>query len=537
MASLVEPDLAAEGAAALARGDWGRARDAFAGVLRDEDSAEAWEGLGWAGWWLDDEALTLSARERAYRAFRARGDTCGAGRAAAWLAADYSEFRGEDAVARGWLGRARRLLDTAPACPEHGWIDLIEASSAFSAERDPAERIVLARRAAAIGRAEGVADLEALGLAVEGSALVIAGEVAEGMERLDEAAAVAAGEELELPVTHGWALCCVVSACDGVGDLPRAAQWSHAMRGFAERWGARQLRAVCRSAYGRVLAARGDWPAAEAELQRAVADMTASRPGMAAGSMVRLAELRARQGRTDEARELFGRAGTHPLAVTGLGALALQAGDADAAADAAERVLRRLGGVLDRVPALALAVRADIRRGRLEHAAAACVELQDCADRLGTPYLLGQAHLVAGELAAAQGDAGAARCACEDAIDRFTEIGAPYDAALARVELARALTALGRPEHAAEELAAARDTFAHLGIAAAAPCAGGENELTARELEVLRLVAAGLGDAEIAGRLVVSQHTVHRHVANVRTKLRLPSRAAAVAYAARAGLL
>lgn len=152
---------------------------------------------------------------------------------------------------------------------------------------------------------------------------------------------------------------------------------------------------------------------------------------------------------------------------------------------------------------------------------------------------------MAGELAAQRGDDQAARRAYEDAVDRFDEGATPYDAALARLALARALARLGREEGAALEARAARDALAPFGAANAvsgdAPADAERRalfaDLTPRELEVLQLVALGLGDAEIAERLTLSPHTVHRHVANVRTKLRLPSRAAAVAYAARAGLL
>jgi DNA-binding NarL/FixJ family response regulator len=149
-------------------------------------------------------------------------------------------------------------------------------------------------------------------------------------------------------------------------------------------------------------------------------------------------------------------------------------------------------------------------------------------------------------VAEARGDHEAARRECEDAVDEFTSESAPYDAAQARLVLARALAGLGRREAAAEEAQAARDAFATLGAPADQALADallvggsgdGLGELTARELEVLKLVAQGLSDSEIAERLVVSPHTVHRHVANVRAKLRLPSRAAAVAYAAREGLL
>jgi len=205
--------------------------------------------------------------------------------------------------------------------------------------------------------------------------------------------------------------------------------------------------------------------------------------------------------------------------------------------------------VLGRFPALELLMRAQVQAGRLGAAAQALAALERAGDRLGTPYLLGRVRLAAGQLALARGDHEEARRASEDAIDRLADSAAPYDTAVARVELARALGALRRPEGAAAEARAARDAFAALGAArelerAEALLAGGPaaaadplGELSAREVEVLGLVAQGLGDAGIAQRLYLSPHTVHRHVANVRMKLRLPSRTAAVAYAARAGLL
>ena len=99
-----------DGNAALAGGDWESAREAFSAALEAQESGAAWEGLGWAAWWLSDEALTLRSRESAYRAYRAEGEDAAAGRVAAWLSTDFREFRGEDAVARGWLVRAHRLL-------------------------------------------------------------------------------------------------------------------------------------------------------------------------------------------------------------------------------------------------------------------------------------------------------------------------------------------------------------------------------------------------------------------------------------------
>ena len=538
-----------EGREALARGAWPQAREAFEAALALEDAPEAWEGLGWAAWWLSDEALTLRAREAAYRGYRARGDDAEAGAVAAWLGSDYREFRGEDAVGRGWLKRSHRLLDPLPESVAHGWLALTEGSFALNVDGDPEAAARFARTAARLGRELGVADLEAVGLAQEGIAEVVCGRVAEGMRNLDEASTIASAEELQLPLSQGWALCYLIAACDGVGDFPRAKQWCEAMRDIAERWSARMLIGVCRSTYGRVLATSGDWARAEDELVGAVDDLESTRPGQASGGLARLGELRARQGRADEARGLFERAGTAGL--LGLGELALHDDDAAGAADAAERVLRRLPqvDVLGRFPALELLVRAQVEAGRLDEAARAFEALEEAGERLGTSYLLGRVRLAAGQLALARGDHEEARRASEDAIDRLAESAAPYDAAVARVELARALGALRRPDGAAAEARAARDAFAALGAkrelerteallagdggAAADPL----GELSRRELEVLRHVAQGLVDAEIAQKLFLSPHTVHRHVANVRTKLRLPSRTAAVAYAARGGLL
>jgi tetratricopeptide (TPR) repeat protein len=315
-------DALAAGSDALRRGEWKEARDHFQSALAAEETGAAWEGLGWAGWWLHDPDLTIGTRERAYRAFRGAGDRAGAGRVAAWLASDYLEFRGEDAVARGWLERSRRMLDDLPEGEEHGWLALNEGGYAANVDADLERAGALAASATALGRKLGVADLEAVGLALEGITLVRRGAVEEGMRLLDEASVVAASEDVSLPIARGWALCYLISACEGVGDFRRAVQWCEIAGRLAERWGARQMLGVCRSAYGNVLATNGDWAAAEQVLTAAVGDLQAARPGMAAGGLARLGALRVRQGRIDEARALFEQAGAHRLALVGLGSLA-----------------------------------------------------------------------------------------------------------------------------------------------------------------------------------------------------------------------
>ncbi len=550
-----EVDPRSAGEVALSRAAWNEAREHFERAVLEEDSAAAWEGLSWANWWLGDTEPMFAARERAFRAFRQAEDARGAARIAAWLANDAVDFRGEHAVASGWLERARRLLAEDRRCPEYGWLLFLDGYLSLKLDGDVEAGVERGRAAAALGAELGVADLEALGRAVEGDSLVTGGAIEEGLRCLDEAAALAATEEFEYPtITPAFTQCILISTCEKAGDFGRVAQWCEAMRAIGEQLDGRHVVGVCRSAYGNVLTARGEWPQAELELTDALGALEATRPGLAPAGLVRLGELRVRQGRAEEARELFERAGAEPMALTGLGTLSLQQGDAREAAEVAERILRRPGGPLDRVPPLELLARARHRLGEVEAAAAALDRLEALVAGRPTPYLSGRVRLVAGELALAGGEAESARRLLEDAVDFFAESSAPYEGALARLTLAAALARLGRAEAAEREAAAAAARFAELGASAdveraerigkrtaTAPGAEAEGaepgELTPRELEVLRLVAQGMSDAEIAAQLVVSPHTVHRHVANVRTKLRLPSRAAAVAYAAREGLI
>jgi DNA-binding NarL/FixJ family response regulator len=537
----------AAGQEALARGAWEEARERFAEATATDGgpaSAEAWEGLSWAAWWLGDEETTLHAREQAYRAFADAGDACGAARAAGWLGSDLHDFRGDDALAWVWLRRARQAVECHEPCRELGWILLLE-SVMVRCEPDPLKTVAMTREAVELARAIGDTGVEAVALSMLGAALIDAGEADEGVRRLDEAGALVVGDDFADAVASGWALCHTVAGCADVGDFSRAEQWARTLHRFSTAYSARQFFGTCRTAYGSVLTRRGDWPSAEEELTSALADLQAVRRPMAGSTAVRLGELRLRQGRHDEARQLFESAAPGLGAILGLGELALEQDDPTSAAEAAERVLRRLGeaNVLTRFAALELLARARCAAGDRAGAQAAAANVSDAAARLGTPYMRARGALVLAEVLAGSEDHAGARQVAEDAADLFAGCSAPYEAARARLVLARALEGLGRTEQAATERAAAQQVLARLGArgdaaaATGAQAAASTDELSPRELDVLRLVAQGLSDAQIAERLFLSPHTVHRHVANVRTKLRLPSRTAAVAYAARAGLL
>jgi ATP/maltotriose-dependent transcriptional regulator MalT len=526
------------GRAALREGAWAEARARFEEAVAATRSPQAWEGVSRAAWWLGDQEQTMTARECAYRGYRQAADVFGAARMAMWLASDHFDFRGDDAVASAWLQRGRALLRDEEPCAEEGYITLLEADIALFAESDPARAERLAREALELARRVDDTGVEVVALAVLGCALVASGAVDEGLRRLDECASLAVGEEFAETAAPGWALCHTVSACADVGDFARAAQWCRALHTWSAVWQARHFFGVCRTAYGDVLATMGDWGSAEQELLSALEDLRATRPAIARPTAVRLGRLRVRQGAVAEARALFEAALPLPEAILALGELDLAAGDAAAAADAADRVLRRAGAenVLDCFPALELLARARAAAGDMDAAAAAAERVERAAARLATPYMHGRSRLVCANVLSATGDDDGARQAAEDAVDLFAACAAPYEAAEARLALSLALEALGRSERAATEARGARDAFALLGVRGGAPGGGGA-ELSPREVDILRLVARGLTDAHIAERLFLSPHTVHRHIANIRTRLRVTSRAAAVAHATRHGLL
>jgi DNA-binding NarL/FixJ family response regulator len=558
------PDFVTTGWRELASGAWEEARASFAVALRQEETAEALEGLGWATWWLNDVDATFRAREAAYRRYRETNDQRAAARMAIVLAADYFLRRGEYAVTNGWFQRAHHLLEGIETCSEHAMLAIWESYVAAVYHHDIAAARRLGAQGRAWARALGEIDLEMLAQAALGFATVCEGDLDQGMRLLDEATAAAVAGEMTDPDAIVTTCCYLISACERVRDYERAAQWCERAIALSARWSYRFMFAYCRSHYAGVLLWRGAWPEAEAELRAATEELATTFPAMAAEGIARLAELRRRQGRPDEAHALLDRLDSHPLralgrrlALLGRAALALDRGDPAAAVELAERYLR---GVpvhdrVERVDGLELLIRGHAALGRLDRAAHSLGALQTITAAIATPSLRAATAFAAGVVAAAGADHEEARRRFEDAIDLFGQSGAPFEAARARLELASVLAAAARPEAATQEARAALADFTALGavqaseqaVALLARCeAMGikrvtipdmAHRLTPRELEVLRLVAQGLGDKEVAATLHLSEHTVHRHIANILNKLDVPSRTAAVAHAANRGLL
>jgi ATP/maltotriose-dependent transcriptional regulator MalT len=323
------------------------------------------------------------------------------------------------------------------------------------------------------------------------------------------------------------------------------------MREYADISQMALLRGVCQVRLAGVLIWRGDWREAERKLLDAARRLLPQRGRRAADGTVRLAELRRRQGRLTEAEDLFRAVEWHPLALLGLAELSLESGRPKDAEELIERLLRQVpkGSLTQRAAAFELLARVQALLGEHTRARQALETVRKLTAVADTLPLRAAASFSAGALAAANRNYHEAMASFEDAVDLYERCGAPYESARARLELAGVLVMLGRLERARVEAMLAHRTLEQLGsrfyadraaalqhdisrrIREAAAEADGRGQLTERQLEVLRLIARGSSNREIAAALFVSEHTVHRHVANILQRLDLPSRAAAAAYA------
>lgn len=536
------------GREALERGAWEQARAAFDAALACGRSAEAWEGRSWAAWWLDDVERCLDARERAYRIYRATEDLQGAARMALWIGDDHLEFVGAATTANDWFHRAERILEFVEPCAEHGWLDAFRGHLAL--RQDPVTAEALGARARELGADLDDVDLELFGLATEGLALVNQGEVVDGMQCLEEAATAALQGEFKQLAAAGWTCCYLIYACERIRDHDRAAHWCRQVEEFSRRMRIPFVNGTCRAHYAAVFAWHGEWDIAERELIDALEALTDKRPFWRSEAVVRLAVLRHRQGRLDEARDLFGEAAGHALADLGLGELRLDEGDAVRVREDLERLLRQLPAEnpMTRAAPLELLARALAALGEPEAAAAYVEELQAIAASVPSPPLSASASLAAGVVAAAAGDTLIASRHLEKAIELFVESDAPFDAEHARLTLAEVLAASDRELDAAREAGAALRRCDELGAAGQSRRARallgrlgrharGRGQLTSRQAEVLRLAAGGLDNRQIAERLGVAEGTIQRHVRNACGVLGYQSRAAALEAAARLNLL
>ena len=405
MTQLAASDAVAQGREALLRGAWADARSRFEEALAVEESPAAYEGLGVAARYLWEAGAAVSAHERGYRLARAQRDRAGAARLAAQLAIDAYSL-GRISEANGWTERALMLTEESGPSEGRALALALRAHVAMLARNDPAETLELSKLALEAARAAGSTDVEIVALGLEGLALVCSGSVDDGMRLLDAATAAAvAGEVADVDMAE--TICCyLIDACKRVRDLDRAVEWCERVAEIASRFDDRFMFAVCRVHHADVLLWRGDWDAVDVELAQAARVLGELGPTKIVDSTVRLAELRRRQGRLDDADGLLAACEGHRLHALHAGLLALDRGDAAEALEAARRFLRRVGNGdrFERVAGLELLVRAAVQCGLRQEAADAATEIRTTADLVGTRPLQASALLAEARVSAADGD-------------------------------------------------------------------------------------------------------------------------------------
>lgn len=544
MTTAVHDVSLATGYEALAAGHWEQARDAFAAAVDATDSPDALDGLSRALWWLRDGRGAVVIRERAYAGFRRDGELARAARVALWLSREHALVFGNTAAANGWLSRAERLLrDVAPAA-EHGWLSLARSERT----RDPAESARLATEALGVAEAADDTDLELRALAQLGLAEVSLGHVDEGLVRLDEAmAAATAGEPTSLE-TFADVCCTLMLACDLAGDSERPQQWSAVLEDFVRKYDPITLLAFCRTCCADVFAASGRIDSAEGELLAAIRELTdAGQRSRCAHPAARLAEIRVLQGRFDEAEQLLEGFEDEPEAVAVAVSLRIRRREPEAAEELLRRRLDEVGhSSLLAAPLFGQMVEACLAGDRVADARTAAAWLARIADGSPRERVDAIALLARARVAIAAGEPDAIEL-LRRALNAYAALGLRLETARVRLELAHALSAES-PAAAVDLAKRARNELDGLGASHEADVAaalmrslGAKGRagpktvglLSRRELDVLRLLAEGLSNREIAERLFISPKTAEHHVSRVYAKLGVSTRAEAAAYAVR----
>ena len=538
-------DGVVQGREALQSGDALGARSLFEGALAAAVSGAALEGLSAASYVLLEFPRSIDEMERAHAAYRSEGDGPGAVRTARTLGYLHGSTSGDWAIAGGWIARAKNLQVDQLESSERGWIALTEGM--FEEVRPVKEQHYA--QALDIGRRWSDTELVFCTLAYLGASLVHDDRVEEGMMLLDEALAAVAGGEVDDFVVLEEIFCQMFSACERAQDVGRAEQWIRVGEAIAERRRLPAVSAYCRTHYGGILTAAGRWPEADDALTEAVRLWALGRRTLKAGALVRLAGLRIKQGRLEEAERLLDGMSNDAEATLPLASLQFARGETAVARETLERALQASDPSSSSVvPFLALLIDVHLTDRDLASAQSSVDALAVCAASHPSAHAAAVLALARGRIALATG-AGDPREWLRRALNGFNTAQLPLEAALCRLDLARAFgeespsVAVSEARMALlefERLTAARQVDAAQALlrrlgARVSPARSGGSNLTRREKDVLTLLGEGLSNPEIAERLLISRKTVEHHVGNVLDKLGLRNRAEAAAYAVRSG--
>lgn len=537
---------AASARRALLQYDWSGAYAlATEAVAAHPTATDALEVLAEAAWWTSRVDECIDARERLYRLYEDDGDTLRAGVIAMEVSENHG-FRGQPAVARAWLARARRLLADRPDGPARGRLLLREAEVAHSTGAVD-EAIIFAEEALTMGRTIADCDLETESLQCLGRLHIAQGRPETGLALFDEAMLITVEGRCN-PYVTGKTYCSFISACEELGDLHRAAEWIEVGSRWAEHHPISAFPGLCRVHRAEVLQMRGEWQRAEEEARRACAELDGVNSYNTALSFKEIGEIRRRLGDLEGADAAFRAAsdlGLHPQ--PGLALLRLAEEKVAVAARMIQQALCEVGDDdLARGKLLPAAVQIGVAADDLDAARASADELERIARVYRSSLLDAASASSRGRLRLAEGEISAATADLRTALQRWRALGVPYEVATTQVLLGEASRRDGDDDEAAAHFTAAATTFARLGAAldaaqldarASGEAPAADSPLTEREAELLRLVASGHTNRAIAGEMFVSEKTIERHLSNVFRKLGVSSRAAATAQALRLGLV
>ncbi len=520
------------------RREWVAAYDGLSETGPDGLAADDFAHLATAAFLLGRRNDCIQAMQRAYQTHLEAGDVTAAVRCAFWLALVLLTG-GETAVGSGWVARAQRLLDDLDEdVVERGYL-LIHVMFRHIAAADFPDALEVAQQIEGYGRRFQDLDLTAMGLASRGRLRMYAGEVPVGLALFDEAMVGVASGEVS-PVLAGQIYCSMIEACQEVSDFGRAAEWTAQLTRWCDSQpGLVPFTGQCAVHRGQIMRVRGAFPQALEEFDRALERYVVAGSDPAAGFAwaERGVVLRLR-GEYDAAETAYDKAigyGHDPQ--PGLALLWLDRGRTASAVAAVRRLLAEPRDPVHRSQLLAAATEVLLADGAIEEAGTVAEELDDLARRFDSRSLAAAAAYARGTVAACRADPAAAAPLLRRAEGLWQELEAPYEAARARMQLGRVLHVLGDQDSAVAELNAARRTFHEVGARPAERAAAAllspsyPGGLTAREVEVLRLVASGRSNPEIASDLVLSEKTVARHLSNIFAKLDVSSRTAAAAFA------
>ena len=500
--------------------------------------AEDLERLARSAYLIGREDHFQTALDRAHHAYLKAGESVHAARCAFWLGLSLL-LRGELGPANGWLARAERLLADRD-CVEQGYL-LLPVAERDLAERNYEAAHTAASRATSIGHRFDEPDLVACALHLEGRVLIQQGRVRAGLALLDEAMVAVTAGELS-PVVTGLIYCSVIEACQQAYALRRAREWTSALTNWCQQQPEMfAFTTTCLVRRAEIMQLQGAWPEAIREVQRACnrfSEGAADRPPAAAFyQQAEVYRLRGEIGAAEEAYQNASQGGWEPQ--PGLALLRMAQGRTVAASAAIRRAVAATTDRLQRTKLLPAYIEIMLKVGELEEARAACVELEETAASFDSDVLTAMAAQGRGAVQLAEGNSQAALQSLRPAWHVWEQVEVPNMAARVRVLTGRACQALGDEDGSGLEFSAARAVFKKLGAAPDLETVDSllrrvcppSHGLTARELQVLRLVSAGKTNKAIAAELCLSERTIDRHVSNILTKLNVPSRAAAIAEA------